>query len=113
MNATYPAPTRAARVRKPSVWGLPFDAPDALPATPAVSTWNQAGAILDAAVASAVKTPAVVVLALGVASHTFKPNGKTVTIISRGVENWGTRILSTADARLHYRKLRRAGFLVW
>jgi hypothetical protein len=43
----------------------------------------------------------------------FLENGSTVKVISRGMENWGTRILSVADARLLYRKLTRAGFAKW
>jgi hypothetical protein len=97
---------RAAR--KPSVWGAPFDAPDA-----GQSSYTKAQAILDAAVVAAVKTPLQIILASGTASVTFKPNGDKVTVVSRGVENWGTRILSVAEARLHYRKLVKAGFLVW
>jgi len=115
-NASF-AKGRAAQIeaanarraaRKPSVWGAPFDAPDA-----GKSSHAKAQAILEAAVVQAVKTPLSIILTLGEVSHTFKPHGETVTIISRGVENYGTRILAVVEARLLYRKLRRAGFLVW
>lgn len=97
---------RAAR--KPSAWGAPFDAPDA-----GQSSYVKTQAILDAAVAHAVKKMAKVTLATATAMVEFTPNGETVKVVSRGVENWGTRILSVAEARLHYRKLVNAGFLVW
>jgi hypothetical protein len=97
----------ARRVRKPSAWGEPFDAPDA-----GQSSYAKAQAILDAAVAHAVKKMAKVTLATATAMVEFTPNGETVKVVSRGIENWGTRILSVAEARLHYRKLVNAGFLV-
>jgi hypothetical protein len=95
---------RAARVRKPSLWDGSFDAPDAGQLSHAM-----AQTILEAAV----KTPAQVILATATASVTFTPKGDKVRVVSRGVENWGTRILAVGEARLLYRKLVQAGFVVW
>jgi hypothetical protein len=105
----------AAKQACSNAWGPEFDGP--LPTktvTPVkASSYQVAQAILEAAVVAAIKTPLQVILASGMASHTFKPAGDKVKVISRGVENWGTRILAVGEARLLYRKLVNAGFLVW